>query len=67
VAFDPQVREDRLWHDKYSLRTEMIPSFLSLDQAKKVLLLLQLLVVLVVVYYNCYYDYCCCCGCSCYF
>jgi len=36
VAFDPEVRDDRLWHDKYSLRTEMVPSFLSFEQAKKV-------------------------------
>jgi hypothetical protein len=36
VASDPQVKDDRLWHDKYSLRAEMVPSFLSVEQAKKV-------------------------------
>jgi gamma-tubulin complex component 3 len=38
VASDPQVKDDRLWHDKYSLRAEMVPSFLTVDQAKKILL-----------------------------
>ena len=38
VASKPSVKDDKLWHDKYSLREEMIPSFLTLDQAKKILL-----------------------------
>lgn len=38
VASDPTVKDDRLWHDKYSLRKSMIPSFLNQDQAKKILL-----------------------------
>lgn len=36
VASDPTVKNDRLWHDKYSLRKSMIPSFLSFDQAGRV-------------------------------
>lgn len=38
VAADPTVRNDRLWHDKYSLRKSMIPTFISTDQAKRILL-----------------------------
>lgn len=38
VASDPTVKDDRLWHDKYSLRKSMIPSFLSTDQARRILL-----------------------------
>ena len=36
VAADPTVKNDRLWHDKYSLRKSMIPTFISTDQARKV-------------------------------
>ncbi|XP_076435742.1 gamma-tubulin complex component 3 homolog [Babylonia areolata] len=36
VASDPTVKNDRLWHDKYSLRKSMIPSFLSIDQARRI-------------------------------
>lgn len=36
VASDPNVKTDRLWHDKYSLRKSMIPSFFTMDQARKV-------------------------------
>ncbi|XP_056884193.1 gamma-tubulin complex component 3 isoform X1 [Takifugu flavidus] len=39
VASDPNVKADRLWHDKYSLRKSMIPSFFTMDQARKVLLI----------------------------
>uniref|UniRef100_A0A8C6PFM7 Tubulin gamma complex component 3 n=1 Tax=Nothobranchius furzeri TaxID=105023 RepID=A0A8C6PFM7_NOTFU len=39
VASDPNVKTDRLWHDKYSLRKSMIPSFITMDQARKVLLI----------------------------
>uniref|UniRef100_A0AAV2KI79 Gamma-tubulin complex component n=1 Tax=Knipowitschia caucasica TaxID=637954 RepID=A0AAV2KI79_KNICA len=39
VASDPNVKTDRLWHNKYSLRKSMIPSFISMDQARKVLLI----------------------------
>uniref|UniRef100_A0A673GPS6 Gamma-tubulin complex component 3 homolog n=1 Tax=Sinocyclocheilus rhinocerous TaxID=307959 RepID=A0A673GPS6_9TELE len=39
VASDPTVKTDRLWHDKYSLRKSMIPSFITMDQARKVLLI----------------------------
>ncbi|ESO02035.1 hypothetical protein HELRODRAFT_65285, partial [Helobdella robusta] len=38
VLSDPSVRDDRLWHDKFSLRPNMIPSFITFDQAKKILL-----------------------------
>ena len=33
-----QVKPDRLWHDKYTLRRAMIPAFLSYEQANKILL-----------------------------
>jgi len=36
VAADPTVDNDRLWHDKYSLRKSMIPSFITTDQARRV-------------------------------
>ncbi|XP_018102678.1 gamma-tubulin complex component 3 homolog isoform X2 [Xenopus laevis] len=39
VASDPMVKTDRLWHDKYSLRKSMIPSFMTMDQSRKVLLI----------------------------
>ncbi|XP_074658179.1 gamma-tubulin complex component 3 homolog [Tubulanus polymorphus] len=39
VASDPSVREDRLWHDKYGLRKSMIPSFIQMEQARKILLI----------------------------
>ncbi|XP_033637490.1 gamma-tubulin complex component 3 homolog isoform X1 [Asterias rubens] len=39
VASDPLVKEDRLWHDKYSLRKSMIPSFITMEQARKILLI----------------------------
>ncbi|XP_075446801.1 gamma-tubulin complex component 3 isoform X1 [Ascaphus truei] len=39
VASDPTVKTDRLWHDKYTLRKSMIPSFVTMDQSKKVLLI----------------------------
>ncbi|XP_027413792.1 gamma-tubulin complex component 3 [Bos indicus x Bos taurus] len=39
VASDPTVKTDRLWHDKYTLRTSMIPSFMTMDQSRKVLLI----------------------------
>ncbi|XP_067842763.1 gamma-tubulin complex component 3 isoform X2 [Heptranchias perlo] len=38
VASDPTVKTDRLWHDKYTLRKSMIPSFITMDKARKVLL-----------------------------
>ncbi|XP_060089694.1 gamma-tubulin complex component 3 [Heteronotia binoei] len=39
VASDPTVKTDRLWHDKYSLRKSMIPSFITMDHSRKVLLI----------------------------
>lgn len=36
MASDPTVKTDRLWHDKYSLRKSMIPTFITMDQARKV-------------------------------
>ncbi|KAF2985785.1 hypothetical protein EK904_009369 [Melospiza melodia maxima] len=39
VASDPTVKTDRLWHDKYTLRKSMIPSFITMEQSKKVLLI----------------------------
>jgi hypothetical protein len=37
VSFDNSVTSDRLWHDKYNLRTAQIPSFISEKQARKVI------------------------------
>lgn len=37
VAADPNVNENKLWHEKYSLRKSMVPSFLSMKQARKIL------------------------------
>ncbi|XP_072034595.1 LOW QUALITY PROTEIN: gamma-tubulin complex component 3 homolog [Amphiura filiformis] len=37
VASDPTVKEEKLWHEKYSLRKSMIPSFIKMDQANKIL------------------------------
>ncbi|KAJ8309894.1 hypothetical protein KUTeg_011759 [Tegillarca granosa] len=38
VAADPTVKNDRLWHDKYSLRKSMIPNFITPEQANRILL-----------------------------
>ncbi|KAH3813588.1 hypothetical protein DPMN_142049 [Dreissena polymorpha] len=38
VAADPTVKNDRLWHDKYTLRKSMIPAFITTDQARRILL-----------------------------
>ncbi|XP_053403084.1 gamma-tubulin complex component 3-like [Mercenaria mercenaria] len=38
VAADPTVKNDKLWHDKYSLRKSMIPTFITTEQAKRILL-----------------------------
>ncbi|KAH0624549.1 hypothetical protein JD844_032153 [Phrynosoma platyrhinos] len=35
VASDPTVKTDRLWHDKYTLRKSMIPSFITMDHSRK--------------------------------
>lgn len=37
VAADPAVRNERLWHEKYNLRKQMLPSFISNDIATKIL------------------------------
>ena len=36
VACDPTVSEDELWQHKYSLREDMLPSFLSKELAHKI-------------------------------
>lgn len=36
VACNPSVKKERLWHDKYSLRRQMIPGFITSSQASKV-------------------------------
>nr|XP_002131421.1 gamma-tubulin complex component 3 homolog [Ciona intestinalis] len=38
VAVDLSVGNERLWFDKYRMRTSMIPSFIKAEQAKKILL-----------------------------
>ncbi|KAF6775348.1 hypothetical protein AHF37_06920 [Paragonimus kellicotti] len=38
VACNPSVKKERLWHEKYSLRRQMIPSFITGAQASKILL-----------------------------
>ncbi|KAB7501881.1 Gamma-tubulin complex component 3, partial [Armadillidium nasatum] len=37
IAADSSVPNERMWHDKYTLRKCMLPSFISLKQAQKVL------------------------------
>jgi len=38
VAADVSIGNDRLWFDKYRMRSEMIPSFIKFEQAEKILL-----------------------------
>ncbi|THD20020.1 Gamma-tubulin complex component [Fasciola hepatica] len=38
VACNPAIKKERLWHDKYSLRRQMIPRFITASQASKILL-----------------------------
>ncbi|CAL8095288.1 unnamed protein product [Calicophoron daubneyi] len=38
VALNPSVKKERLWHEKYSLRRQMIPDFITPSQASKILL-----------------------------
>ncbi|KAK7069968.1 Gamma-tubulin complex component 3, partial [Halocaridina rubra] len=37
IVADPLVPDDRLWHDKYSIRWTMLPSFISKSQAQQIL------------------------------
>ncbi|XP_065644166.1 gamma-tubulin complex component 3 homolog isoform X3 [Hydra vulgaris] len=37
VAADPAVRNERLWHEKYSIRKQMLPSFITDELATKIL------------------------------
>lgn len=36
VSTDKMIGEEKLWYDKYTLRVPMIPSFISMEQAKKI-------------------------------
>ncbi len=36
VSTDKMVTEEKLWYDKYTLRVPMVPTFLSMEQAKKI-------------------------------
>ena len=36
VSTDKMISEEKLWYDKYTLRVPMIPSFLTMEQAKKI-------------------------------
>lgn len=38
VACNSSIKKERLWHEKYSLRRPMIPTFITLSQANKILL-----------------------------
>lgn len=38
IAADPAVRNERLWHEKYSLRKQMLPTFITNELATKVCL-----------------------------
>lgn len=38
VAANLSVKKERLWHDKYNLRPQMIPRFITSSQASKILL-----------------------------
>lgn len=55
VASDPTVKTDRLWHDKYTLRKSMIPSFITMDQSRKVGL--EEIFVILMFYGYVYLDY----------
>eukprot|EP00111_Clytia_hemisphaerica_P012572 TCONS_00036953-protein len=37
VAADPAVRNEKLWYDKYSIRKQMLPSFIPNELATKIL------------------------------
>ena len=37
IIGDPSVQGEAIWHHKYSIRVSMIPRFLSLTWAKKIL------------------------------
>ncbi|EDO33629.1 predicted protein [Nematostella vectensis] len=37
IEVDYTVRDERLWFDKYSLRKQMLPSFIPIDMATKIL------------------------------
>ncbi|XP_049773994.1 gamma-tubulin complex component 3-like isoform X1 [Schistocerca cancellata] len=37
IAANPDVKGDRLWHDKYYVQEALVPSFISLAQARKIL------------------------------
>ncbi|CAF0954055.1 unnamed protein product [Didymodactylos carnosus] len=36
VSVDKKIDDEKLWYEKYSLRTSMIPSFLTEEQAEKI-------------------------------
>lgn len=36
VSTDKSIGEEKLWYDKYTLRVPMIPSFITMEQAKKI-------------------------------
>jgi len=36
VSTDKMITEEKLWYDKYTLRVPMIPSFITVEQAKKI-------------------------------
>ncbi|CAF4001074.1 unnamed protein product, partial [Rotaria magnacalcarata] len=36
VSTDKMIGEEKLWYDKYTLRVPMVPTFLSMEQAKKI-------------------------------
>jgi hypothetical protein len=36
VSTDKMIGEEKLWYDKYTLRVPMIPTFLTMEQAKKI-------------------------------
>lgn len=38
VACNSSVKKERLWHEKYNLRCPMVPSFITMSQANKILL-----------------------------
>lgn len=36
VSTDKMVGEEKLWYDKYTLRVPMVPTFINMEQAKKI-------------------------------
>lgn len=52
VAADPAVRNEKLWYDKYSIRKQMLPSFIPNELATKVCFFWLYIFVDIMAHYN---------------